>query len=273
MKKLLVVLLAAVLALALPVLAFAKGENVLTEGWRNGYGEGPTAENENDTDGKFWRCEGINSPYGSPACNIYKAVKAILGDREICEVIVGYDIRADLKEGTESVDINTTIRAGRITKAASEAIKEGTLFDVYDGEVMQQNGDQLYNNTFDEGLITVDKTWQHHELVLNIYKSDVNDLLWKQWDFCWDGMENYANINALEIRNMEVCEGEAVATPAPTPEPTAVPTEAPATEAPATDAPTAAPIDKPEEKTGCGSVLSLGLIALLPAVIVLKKKH
>lgn len=119
--------------------------------------------------------------------------------------------------------------------------------------------------------------WFYYSAELEIDEEDIAADS-HEWMLC---VNNIAADAVIWIDDITVLKDGEEATPAPTEEPTAAPTAEPTaapTEAPTaepTAAPTAAPTTAPTEapvKSGCGSIVQMSLIALLPAVFVLKKK-
>ena len=305
MKKIALVLAAVVLSLVLSVSAFAQGTNHATKEWDASLF--PGASGAKQEDGSF-TYTGIGNVWYGATVDVLQDLIALAGDKADLDITIAFWGKVKFKDGAdlEETTVRPMLRA-YATDAKSGIIANpedwsNQLSEFIDGEtpLIVSDGYNLLTLEFPEGRMTLtEDEWTLYEVNLEFNTKNLSTEWFTEWKFTWDTVTDFESIDSITVKDFGIyltseyetptapsgdataeptAAPEETAAPEPTTEPTEAPTEAPAaTEAPATDAPaTDAPAatDVHAEKKGCGSVLSLALLAVvLPAAIVVRKKE
>ena len=273
-------MLALALVCALCVPAFAQSKNYSTKKWTSDMG-GKSTKTE-----KGVAFTGCTAEYITPTIAIFKDLKTMMGDKEEIDFVIAFDVKAKFVEGEEenAITIRPLIRASAAGKNASVVKDPGVWSERYndymDGEkhLIENNSGNLYANGLSEGSLEVDDIdWVHYETTETVTSKELSSDWFGEWRFCFDHIVGYELLDTLYVENFGLyLADEYEYTATPTPAPTAEPTEVPAaTETPAVTEAPAEPTEAPaEEKKGCGSVLTLGLLAaVIPAAVIARKKE
>ena len=277
MKKFFAIVLSMVMAASLfSVVANAEAKNYVTKQWNADMFKGAIEILEDGT-AEYTK---INNTWYAPTVSILEDLKTMLGDKSEVDVTLTCKVKVRFIPGQEDGETNIQclmrgeVPDGFFNGCADNDAKDEKFNSQYkeslDGEdpLIQSIGSLLM---YKMSRITVyDFEWTEYTTNFTLVKGMLSPDFITEVVMTFDSIKDYDIIDALLVKDFGLYLTEEYEANKPTPEATAEPamTSAPG----ATDAPTAT--DAPAEKKGCGSVLTLGLLAaMIPVAIAARKKE
>ena len=177
--------------------------NILTSNsWMNSIGGLKTTVSKNEKDEDVYTVQGITNEYYSPKLDIYKALKAWVGDdyeeSDEFTVWVVFDARVIFKAGKEDTDFGYGVK---IRASGGTVAKDETTFNaIYEGSTFAYQSNNIMTSLISsEPYLYSD--WSRIEMEFTFSGYDLNDEFFTEWAVCLDRMKAWNNIQALQIRN------------------------------------------------------------------------
>ncbi len=158
-------------------------------------------------DQPMYSMTGWKTAYGSPFLDILPAVKSAMGEEDEINVYIVFDARVLNYKGLEGTEHGFGIK---IRPKTTDLTKELEDFEEnYLGSTFKHHnsGDvRLTLLASDKEYITED--WQRFEFIYTFSAEDVEDGLWEAWNLCFDNVNSFKTLGAIQIKNMGVFYGD-----------------------------------------------------------------
>lgn len=163
--------------------------------------------------------EGITASWKSPFCDIYSAVKQILGQKDAAAVQVSFEYAASFGAAAEkTADAKIAMRAGGLSEAA-ETISQEEFSTIYSGKLFRKvDSANIMSTSFENAGITLREGWQTFSSVITVTQEDLSEGLWSNWNLCFNGIGNIDNIESIRVKNTKVEIGSVDVKPEPSEE-------------------------------------------------------
>lgn len=204
MKKLITFLLTAILVLSLMTVYVSAEEKNFAEGveW-NDFNSTVTKS------GSVYSASGITTNYASPAANIFPALRTAIGNNGLIHATITFEVRAVFTKGATDKDApgRVIIRGVNADSSLNGAdgitAWEEEYFSALDGDkgIFSNSKGQVIASFH---TVSITESWSEVTLKLDLTQNQINNGVVNRWNLCFDKLDEYKNIEKLEVKNLTV---------------------------------------------------------------------